>query len=316
MANEIPFHDIEFLRLLMEAVPHMLFVVDSDIRVYHINLAASRRLTIDRQAVTLRRGGDVLRCIHVTDDKEGCGHGDACKTCVVRSSVGKALRENLVMHESTTMELVTPVGSTEVHFQLSASPFLYEGKRFALLIMEDTTELKKATEELKRLNRLLTHQAMTDPLTGIANRLKFGEAFHTEIRRSRRYGSPLSLIMFDIDQFKGVNDTHGHRAGDLVLREITAIVAKNTRIHDLAARWGGDEFLIMVTNNTRDSAAFFAEKLRSLIECHDFPGVGRVTCSFGVAELNDNENEDQMTARADNALYLAKAGGRNRVETV
>ena len=314
MPNEIPFHDIEFLHLLMEAMPHMLFVVDSDMCVFHVNSAASRKLALDSQEVYMHRGGEVLRCLHATDDEKGCGHGAACHECVVRASVSNALANNVVLHESTTMDLITPQGSTKVHFQLTASPFTYEGKCFALLVMEDTTELKTATVELKRLNDLLTHQAMTDPLTGIANRLKFSEALHAEIHRARRYGDPLSLIMFDIDYFKKINDTYGHQAGDLVLREITALVAKNTRIHDLFARWGGEEFLIMVTNNTRDNAGLFAEKLRSMIGSYDFSGVGRVTCSFGVAQLTGDENEDQLAERADHALYRAKAAGRNRVE--
>lgn len=265
MAKEIPFDTIEFLHLLMEAVPHMLFVVDAEMRVFHVNSAASRKLHVDRQKVYMHRGGEVLRCLHATDDEDGCGHGTACHDCVVRASVSKALTNNLVLQESTALELITPLGSSKVHFQVTASPFTYEGNRFALLVMEDTTELKMATEELQRLNGLLIHQAMTDPLTGIANRLKFSEALHTEIHRSRRYGVPLSLIM--------------------------------------------------VTNNTRDSAVIFAEKLRHMINDYDFPCVKRVTCSFGVAQLTADENEEQLAERVDSALYRAKGAGRNRVET-
>lgn len=174
---------------------------------------------------------------------------------------------------------------------------------------------RAATEELTRLNELLAHQATTDPLTGISNRLKFGDALKAEISRSERYALPLSLIMFDIDHFKGINDTHGHLAGDKVLVGIVELVSKNVRVNDLFARWGGEEFMIMVTNSAMDHARMLAEKLRLMIEQHHSPERIRVTCSFGVAQLLHDENEDRFIQRVDDALYLAKARGRNRLET-
>ena len=168
---------------------------------------------------------------------------------------------------------------------------------------------------MKRLNELLTLQATTDPLTGISNRLKFGETLKAEISRSRRYTLPLSLIMFDIDHFKGINDTYGHLTGDKVLVGIVELVSKNVRVNDLFARWGGEEFMIMVTNSALDHARILAEKLRLMIEQHHSPEGIRVTCSFGVAQLLHDESEDRFIQRVDDALYLAKARGRNRLET-
>jgi diguanylate cyclase (GGDEF)-like protein/PAS domain S-box-containing protein len=179
---------------------------------------------------------------------------------------------------------------------------------------QDITERKNAAEELKRLNELLEHQATTDPLTGISNRLKFSDTLNAEIRRSKRYSLPLSLIMFDIDHFKGINDTYGHLAGDGVLRELVHLAAANVRLNDLLARWGGEEFMLMVTNSALDHAGTVAEKLRTMFEHHYFSGVGRVTCSFGVSQFGSNENEDLFIKRVDDALYRAKDRGRNRVE--
>jgi diguanylate cyclase (GGDEF)-like protein len=174
-------------------------------------------------------------------------------------------------------------------------------------------ERKRAAEELKRLNELLERQATTDPLTGILNRLKFNHTLNAEIQRSKRYAMPLSLIMFDIDHFKNINDSHGHHAGDKVLREIVELVKENIRVHDFFARWGGEEFMIMATNTVLDNARLLAEHLRLKIGRHHIQGVGRVTCSFGVAQLI-NDTEDQLMQRVDHALYQAKANGRDRVE--
>lgn len=155
---------------------------------------------------------------------------------------------------------------------------------------------------------------MTDPLTGIYNRLKIDEMLMKEISRSRRHGIPLSLVMFDIDHFKTINDTFGHHIGDTVLQQLTAHIAKHVRKHDYFARWGGEEFMILLTHNTLETAVCFAEHLRAEIEALRIRGLQRITCSFGVAELTNGDDIFSLTKRTDEALYRAKASGRNRVE--
>jgi len=181
--------------------------------------------------------------------------------------------------------------------------------------LRDITERKKMTDDLKLLNEHLARQAATDALTGVANRMKFSEVLGTEILRAKRFGLPLSVIVFDVDHFKNVNDSHGHVAGDNVLRDLASLTATVVRRNDLLARWGGEEFLIMVTHTELSSAVVFAERLRTLIEQFEFSAVGRLTCSFGVAEFEYDDTEEQLINRADRALYLAKTRGRNRVES-
>jgi diguanylate cyclase (GGDEF)-like protein/PAS domain S-box-containing protein len=181
-------------------------------------------------------------------------------------------------------------------------------------VMRDITERKQAAVQLKQLNEMLSCQVATDPLTGISNRSKFNDMLNTEIHRATRFNTSLSLIMFDIDDFKKINDNYGHHVGDNVLREVTALVAQYVRIHDLFARWGGDEFMIMVANTAINNARQLAEKLRCNIDNHVFQGGQHVTCSFGVAQLGISENDDLLTKKVDNALYRAKELGRNRVE--
>ena len=162
---------------------------------------------------------------------------------------------------------------------------------------------------LKRLDEFATH----DQLTGVWNRRQFDDLLIREMARARRYQQPLSLIMFDIDHFKDVNDIHGHLAGDDLLSALAIYVSANTRDTDTLARWGGEEFMLIMPNTELADAVRFAEKLRSLIECGDFGSLGRITCSFGVALFREGDTPDNFTNRADTAMYVAKHNGRNRV---
>ncbi len=201
-----------------------------------------------------------------------------------------------------------------IRYAIERNKLLTELKEAEKALRDGEAERQQAAEELKRLNGLLERQATTDPLTGISNRLKFNNTLETELQRSMRYALPLSLIMFDIDHFKSINDTYGHQTGDSVLCELAALTLKNVRLYDLFARWGGEEFMILVTNTAPDNVRMFAEKLRLRIEDRPFAGAGRVTCSFGVAHFQGDETADRFVQRVDAALYRAKARGRNRVE--
>ncbi|HSV96447.1 MAG TPA: GGDEF domain-containing protein [Spirochaetota bacterium] len=159
----------------------------------------------------------------------------------------------------------------------------------------------------------LEFAAHHDQLTGALNRYSYTIALEREVKRSRRYGSPLSLLLFDIDNFKTVNDTHGHKAGDYVLREVVHIVSEQIRDSDFLCRVGGEEFVVIAVESDCKSGGAMAEKLRGMIQKHNFQTTGRITVSFGVAGLGAEENSDSFFRRADAALYRAKQAGRNRV---
>lgn len=166
---------------------------------------------------------------------------------------------------------------------------------------------------MQELTRDLGMRAATDPLTGLHNRLNFDQALSVEIERSQRYGTPLSLILYDIDHFKRINDTYGHLAGDKVLVQLSQFVPELIRKTDLLARWGGEEFVILAPGAGGPMAFQAAEKLRDAVGQIVFEGVGTVTCSFGVAQWLSGESAAEFIARADEALYRAKANGRNQV---
>jgi diguanylate cyclase (GGDEF)-like protein len=168
--------------------------------------------------------------------------------------------------------------------------------------------------EVQEMAQALRFQATTDPLTGTYNRAKFDEALASEIARAKRYRRPFTLILFDIDHFKRVNDSYGHQAGDDVLVRLSAIAKETIRATDLLARWGGEEFVILATGQEGETGCLLAEKLRATVEATSFEYVGKVTCSLGVAQFVDSDSAESLIARADGALYRAKANGRNRAE--
>jgi diguanylate cyclase (GGDEF)-like protein len=153
--------------------------------------------------------------------------------------------------------------------------------------------------------------ATRDPLTGLGNRRAFDASLAHELARVQRSGSPLSLIMCDIDHFKKVNDSLGHETGDLVLKELAEIIKINCRELDVPARFGGEEFVILLPDTTLEGAALAAERLRAAVETHPFPGAGHLTVSLGVAQASGNS--ENLVKESDQAMYAAKQSGRNRV---
>ncbi len=155
--------------------------------------------------------------------------------------------------------------------------------------------------------------ATTDPLTGIANRRFFEDMFHTFQAAGKRYRFPLFLLIFDIDDFKQINDSFGHNTGDSVLRELAALVQRNIRQSDIFARWGGDEFLILFHAATWNNAHAAAKQLQHAISGFSFDSRLHVSCSCGLARVHSDDTLDKALSRTDSALYHAKKNGKNRI---
>ncbi len=172
------------------------------------------------------------------------------------------------------------------------------------------TSIRHDITDKKRIEEL----SVTDRLTQLYNRLKLDEIFSMKLASARRYNTPFSVIMMDIDFFKSVNDTWGHQAGDEVLKEFSSILKNNIRETDVVGRWGGEEFLILSSETDLDSAIELSEKLRDLVSLFKFSFAGHKTASFGVSSYHAGDDEKTIVKRADDALYRAKENGRNRVE--
>jgi len=173
--------------------------------------------------------------------------------------------------------------------------------------------------ENARLHGIVERQALVDPLTGLANRRRCEEALAAEVARAERFATPLSLVFADLDDFKRVNDLHGHPVGDAVLRELAAVLKETARESDLAGRWGGEEFLLLLPGADAAGGVRLAERIRLLLEERTIlSSEGErvaVTCSFGVAAFPAASDGAALVAAADRALYHAKRMGKNRVES-
>jgi two-component system cell cycle response regulator len=184
----------------------------------------------------------------------------------------------------------------------------YENKdNYYVFSLTDITKLKEKSN-------LLEYQASHDKLTGLFNRNRFDDIYPKEIKRSKRYNNELSIILFDIDNFKQINDNYGHPVGDEVLKEIANITLNSVREQDITVRWGGEEFLVLLPQTDLAGAIIAANKIRSSIESEGITAHSlMVTASFGVTQLLEDDNEASFISRSDKFLYEAKKTGKNKV---
>ncbi len=175
--------------------------------------------------------------------------------------------------------------------------------------ISDITQMKHKQDAAEK-------KAYIDGLTGVNNRNKFDEIFEEELKSTKRYNSPLSIAIIDIDKFKNFNDTFGHLIGDEVLITMAQTVKKSVRESDVFARWGGEEFTVLFKNTSASTAEEVSQKLKDKIQENEHPTAGKITASFGVTEYKEGDTLESIFNRCDDALYLAKENGRNRVEVL
>lgn len=179
-------------------------------------------------------------------------------------------------------------------------------------------ELKKKNHQLEEMLTRVESLAITDPLTGLFNRRRFETILELEFKRAMRYTSPLSCLMIDVDHFKKVNDEYGHHIGDSILKEIALTIQRNIRDVDTAARWGGEEFSVLIPSTSKENALAPASRILKAVAGQLFAEIGqkRITVSIGIADVPNPhiDTEEKLVRAADLALYEAKNKGRNRVE--
>ena len=224
---------------------------------------------------------------------------------------------------------VVASGDAEAHGEWLILPLTASGERFGTLELVGEAFSKEermnaaslaahavVALENARLHGMVERQALVDGLTGLANRRAASDALRAEAARAERLGTPLSVVLADLDGFKDVNDAHGHAVGDAVLRAFAEVLRVTLRESDVAGRWGGEEFLLLLPGADEEGAAQLAERVRIAIAERNIPGAPglRMTASFGVAEYGGETNADDLLAAADGALYRAKRAGKDRVE--
>ena len=194
------------------------------------------------------------------------------------------------------------------HIELDNTLLQYQNK-LEEIIDKRTKELVDKAKEFENL-------ASIDPLTNLYNRRKFSEILDYELRRFYRYKKQFSLINIDIDYFKKVNDTYGHDVGDLVIKRVGAVLKDNIRAVDSAARWGGEEFLLLTVEANEVIAKKVSEKISDVLSKTEFNPVEEITVSIGVTQVVDGDTSESIVKRSDQALYKAKNEGRNRIEII
>lgn len=182
--------------------------------------------------------------------------------------------------------------------------------------VKEEGKLRAMTVSLSARSETLEHAALTDGLTGMQNRRYFDDALKEYLEEFRRIGRPVGLMIFDLDHFKLVNDTHGHDVGDAVLRAVAKCLKDMTRYHDVVARLGGEEFAVVTPNMDAELLARFAERIRKAVATMSVLSGNvrlRITTSVGLAVWDRKETAEDFYRRADRQLYEAKRQGRNRV---
>jgi diguanylate cyclase (GGDEF)-like protein len=268
-----------------------------------------------RASLVIIYGDDLGRRIPLGDEPTVIGRSSKCDVQIEQESVSRNHARIWRQNGEYVLRDLGSTNGTYVNDQAIDEVLLRDGDRIQIgrtifkFIVDSNTE----THYHEEIYRLMT----LDGLTDLYNVRFFRDSLEKEISRARRYGRVFSLVLFDVDHFKSINDTYGHLAGDAVLRQLGALVRSRVRRDDIPARTGGEEFAVILPEVDRKGATSFADKLRRAVEESAFRFEGTlipVTISLGVAEW-DAAIPDAATliARADEKLYEAKRGGRNRV---
>ena len=231
------------------------------------------------------------------------------KNCISKYTYGKNWVESIYndkknRNNTVKVKIFSKKDELDYYFYLKISK-MKDSKSY-LLIFNDITKLERDKSNIKKLAEL-------DPLTQIYNRVKLNEMFRGIFFNAKKYNTNVTIILFDIDHFKDINDKYGHNVGDKVLRELSSLVRGLLREEDIFARWGGEEFVIILEGVSLQETTKLASRIREEVEKFPFDVVEHVTCSFGVTQFTQRDTESLFFERVDNALYEAKERGRNRV---
>jgi diguanylate cyclase (GGDEF)-like protein len=278
-----------------------------------------------RLAVTAARGYalDAVKDVRIQPGEWVLGHVYSCGRAVVVRDVRRfrAMSPVTRLYRSVSFAAVPIVGEGRVVGVLSATDKVDDGAFTrqdvaALRAISGVAALGLVAARGEAETRRLTHAATIDALTGLVNRQSFDLRLREEIERAKRESATLAVLMIDIDDFKAINDTHGHPVGDAALQAVSDVLRSVVRVFDVCARYGGDEFAIVMPNSERASTSAAAERIRERIATSGerdsrLAGLRHVTVSVGVATMRTGETAEEIVQRADESLYRAKAAGKN-----
>jgi diguanylate cyclase (GGDEF)-like protein/PAS domain S-box-containing protein len=293
-----------FLSTIFDSIRDPFCIFDRHFRIIKVNEAYA--------SMKNRSVGKVIgeKCYSVFEQRN-----HICDTCVVDKTFKRG-------EPCTKEKHISRHDSTDMWVEIYTYPVMNQEGRVTHVIeyTRDITDRKKSEEDKKHLIEELEYLARTDSLTGLLNRRALMKRLEYEIDRAKRYGSELSLVLCDIDNFKEINDTYGHNAGDRALRIASEVLCESLRKTDILGRYGGDEFIMILPETSLYGAENLAEKIRFTIENADFQFIesqpARMSLSFGVTSFSATDDIDSMVKRSDNALYRSKQAGRNKVNSI
>ena len=289
-------------QMFMDNGPFVAFIKDEKGRYIYANEQMSKRFNLPQSELLGKAAADLM-------------------PAAIAAELRQHDEEILAANRLKTIEEMVPAPDGMPCYWLSFKfPLNSHGQQYLGCIAIDITERKIHERQLENYQRQLEEvvakleeMATTDALTGLKNKGAFENRLHEEWQRAKRYSLPLSLLLIDVDFFKGYNDAFGHPAGDEILKKFAEVLRQQARPSDFAARVGGEEFAIIVANTQVEGAYIVAERLRCAVEAADWPRRA-VTASIGVADSADSMADfAELVEKADHALYQAKNAGRNRV---
>lgn len=294
-----------FLNMTFDSIRDPFCIFDSEFRIIRVNAAYAAMKNRHVDDLIGRKCHDVL-----------AGRDSVCDGCVVERSLQSAdpcAKEKQIGRRDGVSNWV----------EIYTYPIVDEDGKVTHIIeyTREITERKKAEEEKGRLIERLEHLSQTDGLTGLMNRRALTDRLHYEVERARRFKSELSLVLCDIDNFKEINDTYGHDTGDRALQVISATLQTVLRETDIAGRYGGDEFMLILPATSATGAENLADKLLTVVRNSDLPTHNgrriRLSMSIGISAHGAGETDaESLVKRADDAMYASKQGGKGRVSCV
>lgn len=286
----------------MDNLESNIMVVNQDIKVESVNPFLKNMLHKDLKQIEGKTCGDALGCRHAVEERKNCGETTFCNSCNLRKNIISTLADRS-NHSGNVLSREFYMNGEKVkkHFLYSCKHVKFNSADMALLIMNDVTELEESRRKMEKM-------ALTDDLTDLFNRRYIFDFLSDKEVQVKGF----SIIMGDIDHFKKINDTYGHPFGDVVLKKVADTIKNIIGEKGVAARFGGEEFLIVLPDMVSKDAYFYAEELRKKIETIQINSCSsETTISLGVAEYHQGQDINEVIKIADKLLYLAKESGRN-----
>lgn len=301
----------DFAGFLFNNLSTAIFLVDRNMRVQKVNDAYIALFSREESEAINQACGNALGCAFAVESGLECGSTPACPDCALRNSVLACAASSGEEAQTTYLSRTFYIAEKPVHkhLRIKTRKFSWNSEPLTIIAIDDVTELETQKERIQDL-------ANRDPLTNLFNRRYFFEVGDTIFQNATRGSISIAVAMFDIDFFKRINDSRGHAAGDAVLRAVSDTLAKNLRKADILARFGGEEFCLLMHCHEPEDSYTVIDKLRLFVERQVIMYEGSqltVTISAGLTAKRETSLEAMIT-RADEMLYQAKKNGRNRTE--